>query len=436
MFSKKSIKNRFILQLAVASATLIAIFSIILYNYIKISIYQDLTQELAKEAAYIAKSASAKSWKHSIDFFTLNKKYANLKISIVIIVDKGVSGTYRQYKKRGEYFLEYFYPYDEKKSTYLKITKNITNTKKLLGKILRNILIINFIMLFFVIFYALFLSQMITFPIKTLSNKLAKMNENFLTQIDIDSLPLEFVPLGNSINKLTSRIQNFVKYQKELFIGVAHELKTPLAVMKTKNEVTLLKKRDAEKYIEALKLNNKTIDNMNKMISNILEIGRQEGAQFELPVELDLIKFLKEHSSNFKMLASLENKHIKTDFKPDTLVLLIQPTLLTHILQNFVQNAIKFTNEGGTVKILSFIKDDTFVIKVIDEGIGIDENKDLFAPFKRYGEKSGAGLGLFLAKAAADAIGAKISIKNRLDRSGAIALIEIPAKNHCEIPSI
>ena len=108
MFSKKSIKNRFILQLAVASATLIAIFSIILYNYIKISIYQDLTQELAKEAAYIAKSASAKSWKHSIDFFTLNKKYANLKISIVIIVDKGVSDTYRLYKKEMSIFWNTF----------------------------------------------------------------------------------------------------------------------------------------------------------------------------------------------------------------------------------------------------------------------------------------------------------------------------------------
>ena len=65
---------------------------------------------------------------------------------------------------------------------------------------------------------------------------------------------------------------------------------------------------------------------------------------------------------------------------------------------------------------------------MIDEGIGIDESKDLFAPFKRYGNQTGAGLGLFLAKSAADAIGAKITLKNRTDRQGTIASLVIPHK--------
>lgn len=98
------------------------------------------------------------------------------------------------------------------------------------------------------------------------------MNENFLQVIDIKTVPTEFQPLGSSINKLVERIQIFVNSQKELFIGAAHELKTPLAVMKTKNEVTLLKPRESEKYIDTLKSNNQTIDEMNKMISNILKL--------------------------------------------------------------------------------------------------------------------------------------------------------------------
>ncbi len=74
------------------------------------------------------------------------------------------------------------------------------------------------------------------------------------------------------------------------------------------------------------------------------------------------------------------------------------------------------------------------MIEVIDEGIGIDESKDLFAPFKRFGNKSGAGLGLFLAKSAADAIGATIDIKNRKDgTSGAVASLFIPAQSKCPI---
>ena len=100
----------------------------------------------------------------------------------------------------------------------------------------------------------------------------------------------------NTINHLIARIQNFVKYQKELFIGTAHELKTPLAVIKLKNQVTLIKKRTPEEYIEALNVTNKTIDEMNIIVSNILNIGRQEGAQLDKPVVVDIIQFLKRKS--------------------------------------------------------------------------------------------------------------------------------------------
>jgi two-component system OmpR family sensor kinase len=130
------------------------------------------------------------------------------------------------------------------------------------------------------------------------------MNENFLEHIKIETLPVEFISLGESINKLIDRIQNFVRYQKELFIGAAHELKTPLAVMKTKNEVTLIKDRDIKQYKDALEINNRSIDDMNSMIGSILEIGRQEGAQFEKPVEIDIIKYLKDKLKDYSLIAN------------------------------------------------------------------------------------------------------------------------------------
>jgi two-component system OmpR family sensor kinase len=76
---------------------------------------------------------------------------------------------------------------------------------------------------------------------------------------------------------------------------------------------------------------------------------------------------------------------------------------------------------------------DGLKIEIIDEGSGIDESLDLFAPFKRAGKKSGVGLGLFLAKSAADALGAKISIKNRKDRQGAVATLILPLTLVCPI---
>ncbi len=431
IINKNSIRNKFILQLVVASVALIVIFSTILFNYIKISIYEDIAKDLRNDAKFFSRTIRYNESR--IDIFKPNQRIPNARVSVVIRTDLPVRVSYAQFKKNNKHYIELFYPLDPKNSTFVSITKDVSSTDVLLQKILKNIFIINMITMVFIIFYALFLSQILLGPIRSLSNRLARLNENFLTHIDIDDLPSEFMPLGQSINKLIDRIKTFIKYQKELFIGIAHELKTPLAVMKTKNEVTLIKLREPEKYIEALKLDNRTIDEMSKMISNILEIGRQEGAQFEKPVEVDLVAFVKEHANNFKLLARNEKKDIVMHLKPESYVVVTQPTLLLHILQNFVQNAIKFTYENKAVEIQTYNGENGFYINILDEGSGIDESKDLFAPFKRFGDKSGSGLGLFLAKGAADAIGATLVLKNRKDKKGAIATIFLPFVNFCEI---
>jgi len=409
-----------------ASAILIVIFSVILYNYIKISIYEDLNTKLTQEATRIATEQAVTIGSIGIDILDHINTAKDLEVHMVVKTDRRHNISFEQYKINDQSFLTIYYPFDKRKSTFLAVTQNISSTDEMLDKILRNIIVINFITIFLLIFYALLLSRMLIIPIHSLTTKLAAMDENFFQSINTKNIPEEFEPLALSINKLVERLHTFVKYQKELFIGTAHELKTPLAVMKTKNEVTLLKPREKEKYIDTLRHNNKTIDDMNKMISNILEIGRLEGAQFEQPIEIDLIKFLTDHANNFKILAHQVDKKIETHLSPKSFPILIQPTLIMHILQNFVQNAIKFSPKQGTIQIVSFTDTEGINIDVIDEGNGIDENKDLFAPFKRYGGKDGAGLGLFLAKGAADAIGAKISIKNRKDKKGAIASLHLP----------
>ncbi len=74
------------------------------------------------------------------------------------------------------------------------------------------------------------------------------------------------------------------------------------------------------------------------------------------------------------------------------------------------------------------------IIEVIDEGCGVDDKVDLFAPFIRQGNKSGVGLGLFLAKSAAEALGGKITLKNREDgKDGAVATLILDSKLVCTI---
>ena len=403
---------------------LIAVVSVMLYHYIRVTVFQSVVSELNQQAAAY-KNNPRNFNPNNLKTFTIeipNKTLATVKAGEL----KGEKPYLVMQKIKDKSITTLTTRLDD--SSYLVLEKETTLQSQIVEEIFIDIIIVNVTAILLVLFYALFLSRMLLIPIKILSHKLTNLDEKFLKEIDIKSLPDEFLPLGNSINRLITRIQTFVLYQKELFVGVAHELKTPLAVMKTKNEVTLLKPRDSEKYIEALKSNNEAINGMNAMIGSVLEIGRQEGAQFEEPVNTDVIAFLKKLGKNYEVLAKGEEKNLALNLKPEIFNLNIQTSLLTHIVQNFVQNAIKFSPKNSTITISSRLEKSKFIIEVTDEGMGIDESKDLFAPFKRYGNKGGAGLGLFLAKGAAQALGAEISIKNREGANGAVASLVLNLK--------
>ncbi|MFA6138109.1 MAG: HAMP domain-containing sensor histidine kinase [Sulfurimonas sp.] len=430
MFSKRSIRRNFLIQLIFASALLILIFSSFLYFYIEKSIYDEKRHELIQYAKNIANNRSIMQMDSSSPDF-----YLALSVEIINLKKSYVDVDLYENSINKRVFLTLIYPFDLDNLSYLKITKEITPTKVLLDKILHYIFFINIIGFVLVIIYAVMLSKMLVSPLKILSSRLSNMNEHLIKQIKVRELPDEFEPLGVTINHLIARIQNFVKYQKELFIGTAHELKTPLAIIKLKNQVTLLKRRTPEEYIEALMVTNKTIDEMNIIVSNILNIGRQEGAQLDKPTTVDVIEVLKQKANDFKLLAENEGKTLNISFEPNGFMATLQVSLLNQIIQNFLQNALKFTPQDRGVTLKSSQDNVGLLIEVIDEGCGIDDSVDLFAPFKRQGNKSGVGLGLFLAKSAADALGAKIKVENRKDGvDGTVASLQLNSKLSCILP--
>jgi two-component system, OmpR family, sensor kinase len=430
MRNSKSIYKQFYQKLIFATSIFIVTLSFIFYGYTKATIYEDIKDGLLQDAKLIYKvSKESKFQDATFNVITLG----DVNVDIVALEDVH-DIKYINFKQNDDYFVQLLYPFELSEKKFIKITKNINSSRKMLSKIFNNILLLSLGGLIMVILYAFTVSKTLLKPIIQITEKLSNMNENFLTQIDKNTLPIEFHPLANSINTLTNKIQNFVKFKKELFIGAAHELKTPLAVMKLKNEVTLMKKRECEKYEETLKLTISQINEMNKMITSILDIGRAEGAQFEKPLELDIVNFLNSKINDYKLLS--EQKEVKLHFNTQlkSFITIIQPTLLTHIIQNFVQNAIKFTPKSNSIQVNLYKEKNTAVIEVIDEGIGIDESIDLFAPFKRVGAESGAGLGLFLAKNAADTLGATISLKNRPDdKTGTIATLILSSNPTCKI---
>ena len=428
---QKSIYKEFYSKLIIANTLFIIIISLIFYGFARATIYEELKDQLLKDAS-ILYNASQNSKIEDMIFKVITAN--DVAVDLIILKEADFQPYFTLTENKRGKFIELYYPFSEHDSKFIKITKSTSSADIMLGKIFGNLLFISIGGLILIVLYSFTISRTLMSPIFRITKKLSRMNENFLTQIEKDELPVEFHSLADGVNNLTNRIQTYVKYQKELFIGTAHELKTPLAVMKLKNEVTLTRQREVERYIEVLKLNISSINEMNKMITSILDMGRQEGAQFEKPLEVDVIDFLKHKVMDYKLLSDDQNKKIIFNNTMHSFVTIIQPTLLNQIIQNFVQNALKFTPTEKTIEINVKEENSLLTIEVIDEGIGIDESIDLFAPFKRVGKEPGAGLGLFLAKTAADALGAYINLQNRTDGiSGTKATLILKSNPHCEL---
>lgn len=399
------------------------IFSVALYSYLYFTAYGNIKQELQKYSQHILTNNITYTTNQS--FYIQNTNIlSNDTIKIVVLDEKITQEYYKKQTIKDDVYFSLFVPYKGNKT--LKITKNITKEMWFLENLFEGIVLVNFFALILIQLFALAFSNILYKPIHNLSQTLEKVKEYDLETLNNNALPLEFQPLVYSINNLLQRIKNYLSSQKQLFIGIAHELKTPLAVMKTKCEVTLIKERQKEVYTDALKENISSINEMNAIIKMLLDLGRQESAQFEKSSMVDINKILKKIADNFMILSKKENKSFFVEIEEEEVLLTIKPTLLTQIVQNFLQNAFKFTPKGKSILLKSSVEDGKLNIIVMDEGCGIDsELNDIYAPFRRAGNKSGAGLGLFLAKNAANALGGNISLQNRFDKQGTIAKFQL-----------
>ncbi len=403
-------------------ATLVFITSFSLYYYIHITSINELKKTLEEQAEYLLK--------HYDTLAKDIKKQNNILNNSLGIKATIESAPYIHYqpklfriiKKENRYYLQGFFPYEFNSQEYLLLTKDITRRIKSENVIYKAIILVNIASLVLIIIYAFVLSKMLLRPINTVSRKIAKMNEKQLNKIDIKSLPIEFEPLANSINQLINKIEHFLKYKKELFIGAAHELKTPLAVMKTKSQVALLKKDKSSKNLEAaIKQNINSINSLNATIESILAFGREEGAQFEEAKNIDIVKFISNILDEFEIIAIKDEKYIIRDFKIKKLNLTIQPSLLRQVLQNLLQNAIRFSPKGEKIFFKLFMWEDNLIIRVKNKGEPLPKNFDIYAPFQRSKKSSGTGLGLFLAKNATNSLNATLKLENLRNNKGVVA---------------
>ena len=408
-------------------ATLVFITSFSLYVYIRHQTNTQVNETLQKQAEYLLskypyledelqKQEEILKKTLNIDAKIVHAPFMNFRPRFIQII-----------KEKKHYYLQGYFAYNFKSQSYLLLRKDITKNILFEKLVYKAMIFSNIVSLIVIIFYAFLLSKMLIKPINYFSQKIAKMNEEKLAKLELRSIPIEFKQLGNSINQLIQKIESFIYYKKELFIGAAHELKTPLAVMKTKAQVTLLKReKDIESLTQSIEQNIESINSLNSIVESILAFGRAEGAQFEQAQKIDIISYLQNLTEELNLIAENENKEILYRYHNSKIETILQPMLLRHIIQNILQNAIAFTPENSSVQLICFQCKNSIVIRVKDQGPGFPKDLDFLAPFQRSKNSKGTGLGLFLAKNSADALNAQLLFSNRKKGSGAIVTLLLP----------
>ena len=226
-----------------------------------------------------------------------------------------------------------------------------------------------------------------------------------------------FNRIGIAINKMAEELSGTETLRTDFIANVSHELKTPLAVMG--NYATMLQQPgiQEEDRIEYAKAISHSSRRLAALITNILKLNKLENQQiFPQPQEFDLGEQLCECLLVFEDAWEAKNLEIETDIQDDVRIK-SDPELLSLVWNNLISNAVKFTPEGGTIRVTLKANEKNVVISVRDTGCGISQEvgKHIFEKFYQ-GDTShatqGNGLGLALVKRVVDILNGEISVQS------------------------
>ncbi len=210
--------------------------------------------------------------------------------------------------------------------------------------------------------------------------------------------------------------------KSEFLANMSHELRTPLAISKEAMSLLLREKvgKIEKKQEELLNMANSNLDRLSFLINDILDIAKYEAGKMELHKEtMDIVTFVKENLEGWKLKAGAEKINLWVSTSKDTIQMCVDGNKFLQILSNLINNAIKFTPEGGEIEVSIKDEDKDVLFAVRDTGCGIaDENiQKLFQKFQQlnreYGSGTqGTGLGLNIAKSIVELHGGRMDVES------------------------
>ena len=243
-------------------------------------------------------------------------------------------------------------------------------------------------------------------PIAILNDQMKKISVlNLNENIDIPNSNDEVADLSQTFNDMTNKLHNSFETQKRFSTSCAHELRTPLAIIQTKIDIFYKKSNPTINECTTL------IDNVAKqnsrltnIVLNLLDMTNMQTVNQKEEVDLNFL--LDEVCYELQDIA--DKKNISLNINGDDITILGNFDLLHRAFYNLVENAIKYNNNDGIVNIIVQKQNNKAIIKIIDNGIGINKKdfSQIFEPFFRSDKvknnNEGIGLGLSITKSIID----------------------------------
>ena len=275
-------------------------------------------------------------------------------------------------------------------------------------------------------------SRMITRPIRALSEGIARMSRGDLTsRVDVPGKN-EYAQLATAFNSMSERLEQLDKSRGQFVSNASHELKTPLSTMKILSETLLYQDNPSpEMQKEFLTDINKEVDRLSGIVSDLLTlVSLDSGIKLNV-TEVRLRDLLTDQVKRLSPLAREQGIEMECVIR-DQVETQGDPVKLQQVIYNVIDNAIKYTPRGGSVRAELSKTGKTAYIRVSDTGIGIpkDDLGHIFERFYRVDkarsrETGGTGLGLSIVKQIMLQHGGDISAASE-EGKGSTFIIELP----------
>lgn len=353
---------------------------------------------------------------------------------VILTLDGKNNSTY--YKNQSTLYASSYIedPFSHKKGVVLLVS-SFEDSELLIDGVSQKWFILTIFISIIIGIFVFFASEIVIAPLNKILKSINEITEGQLHQRVKINGNNEISKLGEAFNTMTEKLEQIDASRQEFVSNVSHELKTPLSSIKVLSDSILLQEDiPSEMYIEFLQDINSEIDRMTEIVNNLLALVKLDYREAGLNIaETDLDKMLDDILKRLTPLAEQKNISLSKEYLKNVIID-ADEMKLSLAISNLVENAIKYTDSEGSVKVTLDCDHQNAFITVTDTGIGINEEEQtkIFNRFYRVDktrdrETGGTGLGLSITHSTVILHKGSIKVSSK-EGEGSTFIVRIPIK--------